>query len=394
MSDSLFIKNGKLFQSATGSWSREDVLVENGKIVQLGDGLTPPSEAKIIDAQDKMVTPGLIDMHMHAFRYGHMLSVDTEELAPRSGVTTFVDGGSAGSLNFLAFREYVIKPSSVNILAFLNVSAVGLGTDGIVGMGFQENDHPKLAHIESAIETVEKNREYIVGIKVRAYIGLRDDWALQKARELADAVNLPIMVHLAPPPLEFNQIMPFLREGDILTHIYHGGDGGLLDANGRVKDEYWEAKNMGLMMDVGLDRFHADLNVMKAGLDQGFEPDFISTDLSMVNIRHITRDLPTTVSRFLALGMPLETALQKCTYAPAKKLGKLKQFGMIEVGADADLAIISLSDEKAEFEDLFGHSVSGTAKLAPELTISKGKVLPPCDRPTYCLDAVMSATKA
>jgi dihydroorotase len=325
---------------------------------------------------------------MHAFRYGHLVRVDTEKLAPRSGTTTFVDGGSAGFLNFLAFREYVIKPSSVNILAFLSVSAVGLGKDGILGLGFQENDHPNMFHLKSSIETVEKNLEYIVGIKVRAYTGLKDTLALQKARELADAVNLPIMVHLAPPPLEFNQILPFLQEGDILTHIYHGGEGSLLDNNGKVKDEYWEAKNKGILMDVGLDRLHGDLNIMQAGLDQGFEPDFISTDLSTVNMRHITFDLPTTVSRFLALGMPLETALQKRTYAPANKLGKLDQIWVLQVGMDADLAIISLIEGEEQFEDIFGHSERGTCKIAPELTISKGKVLEPCDRETFTLDAV------
>ena len=136
---------------------------------------------------------------------------------PRGRVapTTFVDGGSSGALNFLAFREYVIRPSKSDIFAFLNVSAIGQGTDGIQGLHFYENDDEHLLHTPSALEVIEKNRDIIVGIKVRAYTGLKSLKPLKKARELADTVNLPIMVHLAPPPPGFGEVLPYLRQGDI-----------------------------------------------------------------------------------------------------------------------------------------------------------------------------------
>jgi len=224
MDEKICIKGGEVFFSEKKTIEKKDILISDGKIVGIEDEIRPQEGIRIVDAKDRLVTPGLIDFHMHAFRYGHFLSLDTEELSPRSGTTTFVDGGSTGSLNFLAFREYVIKPSKSNILAFLNISAIGQATDGVQGLNFHENDDERLLHIPSALEVIEKNRRIIVGIKVRAYTGLKNTKSLEKARELADLVNLPIMVHLAPPPLEFNEILPYLKQGDIITHPYHGGN--------------------------------------------------------------------------------------------------------------------------------------------------------------------------
>lgn len=162
-------------------------------------------------------------------------------------------------MNFLAFREYVIKPSKCTIFAFLNVSAIGQGTDGIQGLHFYENDDERLLHTPSALEVIEKNRDIVIGIKVRAYTGLESLQPLRKARELADMVDLPIMVHLTPPPPEFDEVLPYLKQGDIITHPYHGGERTILDEKGRVRPEFWEAKQRGIEVDVGLDRFQLPL---------------------------------------------------------------------------------------------------------------------------------------
>ena len=305
MAEGICIKGGEVFLSEKKSIQKKDVLISDGKILGIENEIQTEGSVKVINARNKLVTPGLIDFHMHAFRYGHLLSIDTEELSPRSGTTTFVDGGSTGSLNFLAFREYVIKPSKSNILALLNVSAIGQGTDGIEGLHFYDSDDERLLHVPSALEVIEKNRNIIVGIKVRAYTGLKSIKPIQKARELADLANLPVMTHLAPPPPEFSKILPYLKRGDIITHPYHGGKKTILDERGQVRPEFWEAKQRGIEVDVGLDRFHGNLAVAKSALEQGFSPDYISTDLATPNPHHIVYDLPTTVSKFVALGLPL-----------------------------------------------------------------------------------------
>ena len=388
MDKRICIKGGEVFFPEKKAIEKKDIFISDGKILSIEDKIRPDEGVEIIDATDKLVTPGLIDFHMHAFRYGHFLSIDTEELSPRSGTTTFVDGGSAGSLNFLAFREYVIRPAKSNILAFLNISAIGQSTDGVTGLDFHDNDDDRLLHVPSALEVIEKNRDIIVGIKARAYTGLKSTKSLEKARELADLVNLPIMVHLAPSPPEFIEIMPYLIEGDIITHPYHGGQNTILDENDQVREEYWEARKRGIEVDLGLDRFHGDLNIMKKALEQGFYPDYISSDLAMVNLYSITFDLPTTVSKVVASGLSLTEALTKCTYAPAMKMGREKEMGCIRERAPADIAIFEIGTDDHMFEDFFDHKIRAKERLLPFMTIRNGEILDPVTRITETLDCL------
>jgi dihydroorotase len=388
MEDRICVKGGAVFFSERKTIQRKDILIRDGRIQRISDEIKPNSDVKVVDATNRLVTPGLIDFHMHAFRYGHLLSVDTEELSPRSGTTTFVDGGSSGSLNFLAFREYVIKPSKSNIVAFLNISAVGQGTDGIQGFHFYENDDERLLHIPSATEVIEKNRDLVVGIKARAYTGLQNLKPLEKARELADMVNLPIMVHIAPPPPTFKQVLPYLKKGDVVTHTYHGGGETILDDKGKVRPEYWEAKERGIEFDVGLDRFHGAFQVMRPALDQGFLPDYISTDLAMPNLHHVTFDLPTTISKFVTLGLSLEEALSKCTNAPAVKMGREEEIGRLQEGGLADVAIFDVVEDDHVFEDYFGDKLKAKERILPVMTIRKGEILKPNTRGTHTWDCV------
>jgi dihydroorotase len=392
MNSRKYLRNGDVFFSEKKAIEKRDILIIDGKIDKIEENLQPEQEAGVIDCAGKLVVPGLIDFHMHAFRYGHLLSIDTEELSPRSGTTTFVDGGSAGSLNFLNFREYVIRPAKSNILAFLNISAIGQGTDGIQGLHFYENDDERLLHIPSALEVIEKNGDIIVGIKVRAYTKLSTLKPLEKARELADRVNLPIMVHIAPGPPEIKGVLNYLKEGDIITHIYHGGNETILDARGKIRPEFLEARRRGIEFDVGLDRFHGDLTVMRKAIEQDFLPNYISTDLAMPNLNHITYDLPTTVSKFIALGLPLTEALERCTYAPAYRMGREREIGVLSSGSIADVAIFELASEGWVFEDFFGNTMEGYLRLKPVMTIRKGEILQAFPRKTETLDCIFKGT--
>jgi dihydroorotase len=386
MKKGIHLKGGRVFLPERETIEKKDIVVSDGKILKIEDDIQGEEQMEVVHAEGKLITPGLIDFHMHAFRYGHFLSIDTEELSPRSGTTTFVDGGSAGSLGFMAFREFVIKPAKSNILAWLNISAIGQTTDGVKGLAFHDSDVDELLHIPSALEVIEKNRDLIVGIKARAYTGLKNMLPMEKARELADLVNLPIMVHLAPPPPEFEEILPHLKQGDVITHPYHGGAKTILDEKGRIRSEYWEAKKRGIEVDLGLDRFHGDLNIMKQAVELGFHPDYISTDLAMTNLHSIVYDLPTTVSKVVASGISMTEALAKCTYAPARKMGKEQEIGSIREGAPADIAIFEIETGDHAFEDYFGHVIRGRERLVPVKTIRKGEILQKNDRTTEVLD--------
>ncbi len=216
---------------------------------------------------------------------------------------------------------------------------------------------------------------------------------MQKARELADLANLPIMAHLGPPPPRFRDILPYLKQGDIITHPYHGGEETILDKKGMIRPEYWEAKQNGIEVDLGLDRFHGNLHVMKAAFDQGFTPDYISTDLAIPNLHHITIDLPTTISKCVALGLPLTEALAKCTYNPAVKMKMEKEIGCLHKGGMADIAIFDIATDGYLFEDYFDNRIEAKDRILPLMTIRKGEVLEPISRETETWDFVFRGKK-
>lgn len=384
----LLVTNGRLFDAERRSFRRGDVLVRGGRIAEVGEALTTPPDADTLDAGGRLVCPGLVDLHLHCFHFGQVLSIDADRLGPESGTTTFVDAGSCGSLNFMAFREYVIRPATARILAFLNISTIGLQADGIGGNPVGENDDERLLHVPSAIEVIEKNRDLIVGIKARMYTGLRSVTALARAREVADRVGLPIMVHIASgmPPVQ--DVLALLKTGDIITHTFHGGTDTLLDTRGRIRSEFVEARARGIEFDVGLDRVHTDFTVARAAIEQGFDPHYLSTDLTVSN-RYITVDMPTTVSKFMALGLSIEDALAKSTAGPATMLGRLGEFGRIREGSAGDLGIFELRDGAHTFSDTYGHTITAHSRLVPWRTIRNGVALAPITREDERYDFVL-----
>lgn len=373
-SDSLLLQGGQVFDVPNLRFQRQDVRVRDGKIARVAADLAPEPDEHVLGVQGKLLLPGLVDFHLHCYRQGQILSIDAEELAPRAGTTTFVDAGSSGSMNFQGFREHVIEPAGVRILAFLNISAIGLVSVGAKGVAFAENDDDRLLDVASAIEVIEKNRDLIVGVKVRAYTGLASLAALIKGREVADHTRSPMMVHIATGRPRFEEILPHLRAGDIVTHIYHGGEDGLVDAQGRVREVFREAKARGVTFDVGLDRIHTSFAVVHAALAQGFYPNYLSTDLTMPN-RHVTVDMPTTISRLVGLGMPLEQAIAASGHSAAAKLGMDQVFGVIREGNQADVGVFELQEGTFEYHDTYGNTLRATKRLAALQTLYAGRIL-------------------
>lgn len=170
------------------------------------------------------------------------------------------------------------------------------------------------------------------------------------------------------------EILPHLRAGDIVTHIYHGGEDSLVDAQGRVREIFREAKARGVTFDVGLDRIHTNFAIVRAALVEGFFPHYLSTDLTMPN-RHVTVDMPTTISKLVALGMPLEQAIAASGHSAAVKLGMDKVFGVIREGNQADLGIFELQDGAFVYHDTYGNTLQATKRLASLQTLYAGRIL-------------------
>ena len=369
----MIIKGGRVFTGA--SFVEADVRTAEGLVAEIAPNLTPAPGEEVIDVSGHLVTPGLMDFHVHAFKHGHHIGLDIDELAPRTGVTTFVDQGSIGAIQLPAFRHFVIDQTELNLFTYLNVSLIGQTTSGLKGLGFHDNDARELIHLPLAEEMIEKHRDVIKGIKVRVYTGMEDLYALEQARVLADRTKLPILVHLGPAPPAAAETLKLLGPGDMITHPYHGGSDTILDEAGRIRPEYLDARERGVEVDLGMDRFHCDLTVMRQAFDQGFYPDYVSTDLTLTNVNSITFDLPTTISKCVACGMTLEDAITRATRTVAAKLDVPGLTGLLQPGRAADIAAFRWEPSDEPLVDFFGNGIRDAHRLTNIVTILRGKVL-------------------
>lgn len=385
----LVITGGEVFDPARLTFVRQDVAIACGMVARIAPRLDLNGATRVVDAAGSIVTPGLIDAHIHAFPWGHLVGVNVDPLSSRSGVTTFIDGGSTGALNFLAFRKFVIERARSNIFALLNVSAVGQTVDAIRGLEFYENDDLRLLHLPSAIETVDGNRDIIVGVKVRLYNynGPTSLVPLLVARQLADEVGLPLMVH-SMWPLPFTEVLRHLKPGDIVTHLYHPGPGAIIGRDGQVRPEYREARARGVLFDSGSAKMLNSFPIVRTALDQGFDPDMISTDLTTKAIGEFTIDLPNTLSKFLALGLGLEEVLAKVTAAPRRLLPSQCACGQLAEGMPADLAVYAVEDGDFNYVDWSGQTLRANKRIVNTLTVKDGVVLSPEPQPQMQLGFV------
>ena len=372
----LLLHGGEVIDPEKGPRFRADVAAVQGKIAAVGPDLDPASASRVIDVAGQIVTPGLIDMHAHGYWGVTFDGLRADAVAGRTGVTTWVDPGSAGAQTFPGFRRYVIEQTRTRILPFLNLCAIG-----VIYRGVPEFNDLRWADVGFAVEMIEEHRDLVVGVKVR--VGreiVRDnaDHPLWLAREVGDRVRLPIMVHIGQPPPTLRQVLAALRPGDIVTHCYTGnasGTSGII-LNGKLRPEAVEARERGVRFDVGHGAGSFSFRSARAALEQGFSPDTISSDLHQQSIRGPAYDLPTVMSKLLALGLGLEDVVRMATLAPAQVLGRTDGIGTLRVGAPADLAVFEVQSGQFTYADVLGETVLGSQRLVNKLTIRAGQEMP------------------
>lgn len=371
----LLLAGGTLLDPAQGTRARTDVAFAGGIVAAVDPGLPASDAAETVDCAGQIVAPGMIDLHVHVFWGVSHYGIEPDPHCVANGVTTAVDAGSAGADTFPGFRKYVIDVSATRLFARLNISSQGMLTREI-----GELDDLRYASVPKAIAMIEQHRDVILGVKVRLTrneivsreAGIRP---LHLAREAADAVHLPIMVHPQEAWCEsLDDILAVMRDGDILTHCFHGLSHGILDADGKVRRSVHEAMGRGVVFDVGHGRGSFSWEVAERALAQGVQPQTISSDLHAYNVNGPAYDLATTVSKFLHLGFPLEDALHKVTATPARVLGMSEQIGTLRVGAWGDAVVFDLQEGQFEFRDSRGEARIGRERLVPKTVVRGGKV--------------------
>jgi dihydroorotase len=371
----LLIRGGTLIDPAQGIHARRDVAFADGLVAAVGENLPASAATRVIDATDRLVTPGMVDLHVHIFEGVSHYGIAPDPHCLAHGATTVVDAGSAGADTFLGLRQYVIEPSATRIYAQLNISSMGM-----IAARIGELDDLKWASVPRALETIEQHRDRILGVKVRltrhSIVGeAAGITPLHRAREAADAAGLPIMVHPQDAWCgSIDDILAVMRAGDILTHCFHGQSHGILDGEGKVRRSVREARERGVNFDVGHGQGSFRWQVCEAALAQGFPPTTISSDLHAHNLHGPVFDLATTVTKFLHLGMPLDEALARVTAIPAKVIGMGDRLGTLAVGAHGDAVVFAHETGRFPLVDSHQQERQATERLSPQVVVKGGKV--------------------
>ena len=360
----LVIKGGRVLDASQRIDRLMDVAVKDGKIAALEASIPASDAGEIFDAKDRLVTPGLVDIHAHP-RPG--------ELSPQQvlsgGVTTVVDAGSRGA-DGIQDMIGVVKSAPNRVRILINVSRLGNQPEGEL-LKFETAD------AEAGRAAVRNNREFIVGVKARLSRPLAGDHDLdgvRRAHEITRPFGIPVMVHVGDTRSPLPDILALLRPGDIVTHVYAPPPNGILDGNGRVLPQVREARRRGILFDIGNGRNgHITWEVAERALQQDFLPDSISSDLNGAGLTDQVFDFPNVLSKFLMLGMPLDQVIARGTSNSAKAIPALKDLGTLRKGAVADITILELVSGNFEFVDNVNTKRTGKQKLFARAVFVAGK---------------------
>lgn len=369
----LVLKGGRVIDPSQNLDTTAAVAFSDGKVAAVGDDVAKQDAKETRDVSGHLVVPGLIDIHAHIYWGATYLSVEPERVARASGTTTFVDAGSAGAGTFHGFRKLIVEPSPFRIVAFLNISHPGIYGYG-PGFMVGETHDLRLLHAPACVKVAKEHADLVVGVKVRLGSNVSElvgIGALDLAIEAAEALDLPVMVHIGPPPPRRKDILERLRPGDILTHCCRMFPNAAIDPERNIRREVEEAREHGVIFDVGHGRGSFDFDVAEAMVRNHFLPDVLSSDVHVNSIDGPAFDVLVTMSKFLSLGAPLMEVVRATTETPARAIGR-PDLGTLKPGSPGDAVVLRHEEGAFDYMDSLGKTVSGDQKLAPEAIVLGG----------------------
>ena len=346
MNYDLLIKDGTVVDPSQGLNDVRDVALNEGKVAAVEDSIPVDQAREVLDAKGLIVTPGLIDLHVHAYWGASTYGIEPDFSNLAKGVTTALDAGSAGALTFPAFRQNTIERAQTRLLALLNISAMGM-----VSSTIGELEDLRWADVELAVESGRANRDRVPGIKARLGRHLLGEnsavEALKRAIAAAEGFGGFVMIHVGASPSPLPELMSMLRPGDLVTHSFHGFEDGVLEDSGAVVEGMKEAQARGVLIDLGHGAGGFSFRSAEKALANGVLPDTVSTDIHNISIEGPVYDFATTLTKLMHLGMSLEDLVRRSTQTPARVLGLDDTIGTLKMRAEGDVTV--MREEEGRF---------------------------------------------
>jgi dihydroorotase len=361
----LIVKGGRVIDPSRKLAAVRDVAIAQGRIAAVEAGIADDA-VETIDARGKLVVPGLIDIHTHAARVK-----DGPSLCLADGVTGFIDAGSQGA-DRIGEIIAVAKAASQPCRVLINIGRSGILPEG-------DTMDISRADVAAARDAISRNREIIGGVKARLstdVAGPNDYEVLKRSQEVASAFNLPVMIHMGQTVSPLARLLPLLKPGDIVTHMFAPPPNSIVDDAGRILPEVTAARRRGVRFDLGNGRTgHLRWDIAERVLRAGFLPDTLSTDWTPEGRTAQVIDFPNVMSKFLMLGMSIDQVVACATVNASRLFPIFRDRGTLKVGAPADIAILELRDGTFEFVDNYQNMRTGRQRLFPSATVLAGKRL-------------------
>ena len=372
----ILVRGGEVIDPSQGLRGIRDVAITDGRVVAVEEQIDEVVANHTVDARGLLVVPGLIDLHLHVYTDHIPIGIEADPLCPAGGVTTMLDAGSAGSRNFAGFRRDVIDRVQTQVFGLVNLASTGL-----IASDLGELRDRRYADPAGVVSTIAAHPGVAVGVKIRAgkHIIGEGEQGWENFREAVMAARESgtwLMVHIGESPMSIPEMLEHLEPGDCITHCFKGGSERILDPDDRVWNAVRDASAAGVVFDVGHGYGSFQWEVCQAVLDGGVEPTTISTDLHVKNLHGPVYDMPTTMSKFLHLGVPLERVIEMSTTRPAAVLGQAEQLGTLRVGTVADVAVLEKQQGRFVLTDSYRQSRVVEDLLIAAATIRRGELVP------------------
>ena len=373
----LILKGGTVIDPSTQRNGVMDIAIQDGKFASIATGITDDT-AQVIDVKGKIVTPGIIDVHVHVLEGVNATGVNPDVGGVYAGVTTLVDAGSAGCANIGAFPTLIMPHCHTEIIPLMHICQTGLTT-------MPDIIAEESINLDNTLRALEQYKDMVPGIKARMVSPALEVFGMEMprlAKRAAKEGGVKLMVHIGDtekryPAEVIRELLPIMEEGDIVTHLFTANPGGVLDINGHLVPEAREARDRGVWFDTAHGRMNFSFDVGQRVIDQDLVPHCISTDLTVPGRVNTVHSMVEMMTRFLALGFTLDQVVTMCTSNPAKAIAQDHRLGSFIEGRQADVSVLDLRDGDWVVKDVVGGSLPAQKAFIPILTIKRGEVFTP-----------------